>query len=166
MESIAEYKKRTFDLVAGADGLTVQRATAATLRRIISSVPQELLTRKPAPNKWSIAEIIAHLADDEIVLGYRIRSILANSGCAIVAFDQDRWASVMRYSEIPAEVSLERFERLREWNLALLEQLTDEEWERFGMHEERGRESVRDLALFYAGHDRNHLQQIERIVSS
>ncbi|HSN68350.1 MAG TPA: DinB family protein [Thermoanaerobaculia bacterium] len=163
-ESFDEYKRRLHGYLGDRDPLEVQSETVEQLRRLIHGRSDETLTRSPAPGKWSVAQILGHLADGEIVLGYRMRSMLAESGCPIAAYDQARWAESMRYSEIPAATSLERFAQLRAWNLALLSNLSDEEWDRFGVHAERGRESVRDTARLYAGHDLNHTMQIRGIL--
>jgi hypothetical protein len=107
---------------------------------------------------------VAHLADDELVGAYRIRLILSVLDIAIQAFDQDAWAVIGRYAQIEPQVSLALFRSLRVANLTLWCALTPEEWDRAGIHAERGRESVRDIATYYAGHDLNHFAQIEAIL--
>jgi len=97
------------------------------------------------------------------VAAYRIRMILSSSGTAIQAFDQDLWARTGRYDRTDVGVSAELFRVLRLANLALLRLLRPEEWDMFGVHAERGAESVRDIAMYYAGHDINHFKQIEAI---
>jgi hypothetical protein len=124
-----------------------------------------VLSHRPAPGKWSIREIVAHLADDELVGAYRIRLILSSPGTSIQAFDQDRWAADGRYASADLDSSLRLFRTLREANLALFRMLDEGEWSRFGIHAERGRESLRDIATYYAGHDRNHFAQIEAILA-
>ncbi len=106
---------------------------------------------------------MAHLADDELVGGYRLRMILSSPGTAIQAFDQDIWARTGRYDRTDVYSSLEIFRVLRRANLALLHSLNAEEWELFGVHAERGVESIRDIAMYFAGHDINHFKQIEAI---
>jgi len=110
--------------------------------------------------------VVAHLADDELVGGYRLRMILSSSGTAIQAFDQDVWARTGRYDTKDVSSSLELFRVLREANLALLRSLSAEEWDMFGVHSERGVESIRDIAMYFAGHDINHFQQIDAIRQS
>ncbi|HVT45027.1 MAG TPA: DinB family protein [Thermoanaerobaculia bacterium] len=165
METFEEYSKRLRELVGPVDPMEVQANTADVLSRLLADVPDDLLRKPPRPGKWSVGQILGHLAEGEMVLGYRIRCILANNGCAIEGYDQSRWAEVMQYEEIAPPLSLERFRALREWNLALLRRLTDEEWKQFGIHSERGAESIRDMVALYAGHDLNHLGQIRAIVS-
>lgn len=163
-ESFQEYKARLLGYVGARDPVEVIRETPAVLEPIVRSVPAERLTVPPAPGKWSIAEILAHLADDELILGYRMRSVLVTPGSEVVAFDQDRWAGTMRYRDIPAQISLDAFRQFRRWNLEMLDRLSPEEWGRSGIHQERGKESVRDMVLIYAGHDINHMNQIRQIV--
>ena len=89
--------------------------------------------------------------------------ILSSPGTAIQAFDQDVWARTGRYDRTDVRSSLELFRVLRRANLALLRSLSRAEWEMFGVHAERGVETVRDIAMYFAGHDINHFKQIEAI---
>ena len=152
--------------VEGKHPLAVQAATAKRLERMIRGLPKAKLRKRPAPDKWSINEILAHLADSEIVLGFRMRMILAVPGSPITAVDQDSWVSSGHYEKRDPGKSIEHFRVFREANLALLKSLTPAQWKQHGMHSERGRETIEDIVLIYAGHDINHLQQIERILSA
>ena len=89
--------------------------------------------------------------------------ILSSSGTTIQAFDQDLWARTGRYDATDVRESSEVFRVLRKANLALLRSLRPEEWDMFGVHAERGVESIRDIAMYYSGHDINHFNQIEAI---
>ena len=162
-EAAAAYKAKILGYQSGADFLALQAAAPDTLAQLLDDLSAEQLARRPAPDKWSIQEIVAHLADDELVGGYRLRLILSSPGTAIQAFDQDVWARTGRYQSIDARASLERFRLLRQWNLALLHALSPAEWEMSGAHSERGVESVRDIAMYFAGHDINHFKQVETI---
>jgi hypothetical protein len=121
--------------------------------------------RRPAPGKWSIAEIVAHLADAEIVIAWRLRQILSVNGTPLQAYDQDLWASTFDYAHRDPRQSLESFRVLREGNLALLKTVPRAMWENYGMHQERGRESVEHFVRMVAGHDLNHLRQVEAILN-
>jgi len=164
-ETSQEYGKRLQGYVAGKDPLKILRETPALLRRLIVRKAPKLLSRRPHPDKWSVREILAHLADDELVLAYRIRKVLEEPGRTIDGFDQARWASVLHYASDEPSRTLERFRQMREWNLELFSRLSAEEWSLSGVHTERGRESLRDMALLYAGHDLNHAGQIRAIVA-
>src|SRR5574341_363281 len=162
-ETVQQYIRRIRGYVGGKDPLRIQAATPGRIRKLVRGLPPRRLKRRPAPGKWSIAEILAHLADAELVGGNRIRMILGAPGTPIQAFDQDDWARTMRYHKQDARASLEAFCVLRERNLALLRSLTPRQWKQYGMHQERGKETVARVAEMFAGHDLNHLGQIERL---
>jgi hypothetical protein len=165
-ETAEQYISRIVGYVEGQDAIKVQRATAGKLKKLTAGLTPSQLTWRPEPTKWSIAEIIAHLADAEIVVSWRMRSIIGESGITIQPFDQDQWASAFKYRNRDAKRSLEFFRVLRENNLSMLKEIAPEVWDNYGMHLERGKESIAHLSRLFAGHDRNHLLQIERIVKS
>lgn len=162
-ETVEQYKTRIAGYRSGQDPLQMQREMPKTLQTTISTIPQELLHLRPSPGKWSISEIVTHLADDELVGAYRIRLILGAPGTEIQAFDQQRWSETGKYSLRNVKESLQLFTVLRQANLALFALLDQEQWKLYGIHAERGRESIRDIAEYYAGHDINHLLQIREI---
>ena len=162
-EAAASYKARILSYMDGGDFLALQSAAPEKLAALVGGLSKEQLEHRPSPEKWSIQEIVAHLADDELVGGYRLRMILSSSGTDIQAFDQDIWARTGRYDKIDVRSSLELFRVLRQANLALLGTLDSAEWDMFGVHAERGVETVRDIAMYFAGHDINHFRQIEAI---
>ena len=108
--------------------------------------------------------MLAHLADAEIVTGWRIRSILAADGTALQAFDQDVWAGAFKYSEVDPAESLATFSAARASLLSLLRRVDPARRAHHGMHAERGKETIAHLIRLYAGHDLNHLEQIEALV--
>lgn len=164
-ETAQQYIQRILGHVEGQDAIKVQRGTAAKLKKMIQPLTPKELKWKPEPGKWSIAEIVAHLADAEIVGSWRMRSMLGTNGTAIQAFDQDAWASVFQYGQRDPKQSLEVFRVLRENNLAMLKGLPRENWDNYGMHAERGKETIAHVARMFAGHDTNHVLQVESIVS-
>ena len=164
-ETPQQYTERILGYVGGKQPLVVQAATAKTLNRLIKNVSTAKLRKRPAPDKWSVSEIIAHLADAEIVGGFRLRLILGSPGVPIVAYDQDKWVTSGHYDQRDPRKSVEQFCVLRECNLALLKSLTPGQWNHHGMHSERGRESIEHIVRMFAGHDINHLQQIEKILT-
>jgi hypothetical protein len=162
-ETVNEYKVRILRYQAGADPLVLQAKAPDVLAALVEGLSAEHLGQRPAPGKWCIREIVAHLADDELVGAYRIRLILSAPGTAIQAFDQDVWALTGRYSTRDICDSLALYRTLRFANLKLLQSLTAPEWDMFGVHAERGIESLREIAMYFAGHDINHFRQIELI---
>jgi hypothetical protein len=165
-ETAQQYIQRMGAFVEGKRPLAVQAATAKKLERIIEGLPTNKLRKRPTPDKWSVSEILAHLADSEIVLGFRMRFILGAPGTPITAVDQDAWVTSGHYEKRDPRKSVEQFRAFREANLALLKTLTPQQWKHYGMHSERGQETIERMVLLYAGHDLNHLQQIERILSA
>lgn len=163
-ESFEAYKERILGYVKGRAPLELQTQMPDILESLIKNADPEKLLIHPSQGKWSVTEIVAHLADDELVGAYRIRTILSSPGTDIQAFDQAEWAIRGKYSRIPIHDSLALFKRLRLANIQLFGLLEPEQWDYYGIHAERGIESIRDIALYYAGHDINHLLQIEEIL--
>jgi hypothetical protein len=163
-ETAQEYTQRIVAHTEGKKPLAVQAATAKRLERLIKGVPTSKLRKRPAPDKWSVGEILAHLAEAEIVGGFRMRLILGAPGTPIAAFDQDAWVISGHYAKRDPRKSVEQFRVVREANLALLKSLTPEQWKHYGMHAERGQETIAHIVKMYAGHDLNHLGQIEAIL--
>jgi hypothetical protein len=163
-ETPQQYTQRIMNHSAGKDAIKIQQSTPAKLAALTRRLKKSQLMRRPAPDKWSIAEILAHLADAELVVGFRVRLTLGANGTPIQAFDQDVWASTFNYRRRDPKASLETFRALRENNLRLLKSVPRSLWENYGMHEERGKESVEHIVRMIAGHDLNHVQQVERIV--
>jgi hypothetical protein len=162
-ETVEAYKERILGYQAGADPLVLQAEAPDVLAALVAGLSAEDLGHRPAPGKWSIREIVAHLADDELVGAYRIRLILSAPGTPIQAFDQDVWAGTGRYATRDVADSLALYRALRRANLDFLQSLTEQEWDTYGIHAERGVESLRDIAKYFAGHDINHFRQIESI---
>ncbi len=165
-ETIQQYVQRIQSKVAGQDSVKVQAATAKKLQRLIKGATPAKLRKRPAPEKWSAAEILAHLADAEIVASWRLRSILGAPGTPIQAYDQEAWLAAGQYGKRDARKSLEQFRVLRDANLALYKSLTPQQWKHHGVHAERGEESIERLASMMAGHDINHLEQVAEIFHS
>jgi len=164
-ETPQEYTQRMLSLAQGKKPLQVQAATAKKLARLIRGVPTSRLRKRPAPEKWSVSEILAHLSETEIVAGFRMRLILGAPGTPIAAFDQDTWVKSGHYDKRDPRKSLQQFTVLREGNLALLRSLGPEQWKHHGLHAERGVETIEHFTRMMAGHDINHTGQIERILA-
>jgi uncharacterized damage-inducible protein DinB len=163
-ETPEQYRNRMLSHLAGKKPEKLQAGAAKKMERLIRRASASRLAKRPAPGKWSVAEILAHLADTELVYGYRVRAIIGDPGTPIPAFDQDAWALQMNYAKRPAKQSLAAFRALRVNNLALLKSLSPEKKQLFGIHAERGQESVATLVSMMAGHDLNHIRQMEAIL--
>lgn len=160
---VDDYVKRMITNVIGKDPLKVLSQTSKRLRKLVKGLKKKQLRHHPAPGKWSIAQIVTHLADTEIVLAFRLRMVLAQSGSPLMAMDQDKWASGLKYEKANVDDQLDVFRIVRRQHLAIWKSLNEEDWQKFGMHEERGKETVERITQHYAGHDINHLNQIEAI---
>ncbi len=163
-ETPQQYTQRILAHSQGKAPMVLLGATPKKLARLIKDAPGSKLRKRPAPDKWSVNEILAHLADVEVAVGFRLRLILGAPGTAVAAFDQDAWVTSLHYEKRDPRKSLEQFRVAREAHLALLKSLTPEQWKHYGMHSERGQESIEHMVRLLAGHDLNHLQQIERIL--
>jgi hypothetical protein len=108
---------------------------------------------------------MTHLAECEIVFAYRIRKVLEKSGTPIQAFEQDDWQRNAGYLHAQPAMAMELFSILRKNNLALLASLPRRKWKNYGVHSERGKETIRRIVEMFAGHDINHLRQVQRLLA-
>ena len=141
-----------------------QREAPAVLARLIADVPESILRRPPGPGKWSVVAILAHLAEDELSSSWRYRQMLEKPGVALDSFDQEEWARRGQYDSWNPHEAIAMFRLLRAANVRLLSKLTQEEWQRWGTHAERGRMTVAELAGHMPDHDAKHMEQIRRIL--
>ena len=146
------------------DGRPVDAILASTPDAIADCLyaigPNKVSNPSP-PGKWSAAEIVSHLADCELVFGFRLRQTLAEDGPTIQPFDQDKWAA--KYSGIPADEALTAFTALRNWNLRMIRSALPAAAARTMTHPERGTMTFQTVVETMAGHDLNHLGQLRRI---
>ena len=159
----AAYVDAVLGLIGDQDPVEVLRATPGAVRRFLDGVPNEIVGRPEAPGQWSIVEVIQHLADSDLVGGFRLRMVLAHDRPPLAGYDQDLWADRLRYRDADVRQAFEQFTALRAANLRLWERLTPAELARVGLHAERGEESVEHMRRLYAAHDLLHLRQLERI---
>src|ERR1700683_1295203 len=120
-ETFEAYRTRVLSYLGDEEPIGVQQATPSQLDWRLRDVAPEGLIRRPAPEKWSIAEIVAHLADAELAMGWRLRNMLANPGVALTWWDEAVWAERLGYAQQEASLSAGGFRALRESNLRLLE---------------------------------------------
>ncbi len=163
-ETPKQYTSRLLSYIEGRKPLRVIAATPAKLKTLTRGISGKQLRKRPAPGVWSAVEIIAHLAETELVIGYRIRKILEKSGTPIQAFEQDLWQKSAGYLHNNPALALELFATLRKSNVRLLTSLPRRKWKCYGMHAERGKETIEKVVHLEAGHDINHLRQLRRLV--
>lgn len=157
------YREALIDRLGGRDPVAELAALFERLPAAIEGLTREQIERPEGPGKWSILEVVCHLADTEWVQGWRMRRILTEEDATLAAMDQDVWAERLGYREARLEDALDQLRALRLANLRLVRRLSDEELERTALHPERGEESLRTVLALVAGHDAVHLDQIARI---
>ena len=163
METPMQYKARILGLMEGKEPVAVQKETYPQISKLISGVAPKKLSQRPAPDKWSVAEVLAHLSEAEVVSTWRYRQMLEHDGCTLPGYGQELWADLGAYGTRDLQESLDQFRLLRDANLRMFSRLTPEQWQRHGVHAERGPMTVHDLAVQIAGHDINHVAQIRAI---
>ncbi len=129
----------------------------------ISGLSEEELSFKPAPDQWSVKEIVIHLADTEMVAVHRMKRVLSEDTPLLTAFDQDAWANSMRYNERDHKPYLELFRLLRENMLTLLDGVTEQQLARAGVHEKNGKVTLESMIRTFSNHVDGHIRQIERV---
>ena len=160
------YINAVLKLLNDKDPLAVLHGLASELEKLANGLSSEQLKHSEAPGTWSILEVIHHFADSELVWAYRLRMVLAEKQPEITGYDQDRWASRLKYREANLAEVMELLGILRKANLHLINSLSEEELQRAGVHSERGEETIEHMIRLYAGHDLVHLNQIARIRKS
>lgn len=138
--------------------------TAEELRKVLAAIGVKKSHSSPAPGKWSPAEIVAHLADCEIAFSFRLRQTLAEDGPVMQPFDQERWAET--YGGVMADEALDAFAAARAWNLRLIRKVLPEAAGRVTTHPERGTMTFQTIVETMAGHDLNHLDQLEKLAQA
>jgi hypothetical protein len=149
------------------DGRPLQEVLASTpaaLAQTLAAISPRQLSTPPAPGKWSPAEIVCHLADCELVFGFRLRQTLAEDAPTLQPFDQDKWAAT--YGGVSAEQALDAFIALRGWNLRLIGAALPAAASRPAIHPERGAMTFQTIVETMAGHDLNHLGQLHRLAKA
>lgn len=163
IEHARAYVAAILELLGDQDPLAVLRETSNQLERFIQNTPRHVLARPETPGKWSMGQVMAHLADSDLVWGWRLRLILAQDRPPLTGYDQDRWADRLGYADMDPRDAVATFSTLRKGNLRLIDRAAPEDLQRVGIHVERGEESLAHQLKLYAGHDILHLNQLERI---
>jgi DinB superfamily len=157
------YVEAMLALVGDRDPLAMLPHGPSGVMSAIAGLADAQLRKPEREGKWSIIEVIQHMADAELVTAFRLRMIVAHDRPAISGYDQDLWSRNLRYAAAGLEETLDQLRLLRSINLRLVNSLSTEERNRVGIHAERGPESVNRLMTMMAAHDIVHTRQIERI---
>lgn len=164
--SAGAYVRALLEVLGEHDPLAVLAELDEWLDRRFSGVPEAAVRRPEAPGKWSPADIVQHLADSELVLGFRMRMVLTKDRPAIQGYDQDEWARTLRYPDVPLAESRAQLRALRTANLRVLDRLGPADMARVGVHSERGPESLGHLIQLMGAHDLVHRRQIDRVLKA
>ena len=139
-------------------------STPAALVEVLTKLGEKQVAMAPGPGKWSAAEVACHLADCELVFGFRLRQAQAEDSPVIQPFDQDKWAAT--YSGVSASRAADVFAALRGWNLVLIQNASPEARARKTTHPERGEMTFQTIIETMAGHDLNHLIQLSKVAEA
>lgn len=137
--------------------------THLQLTQAIAGLSEEELKWKQTEAKWSVTEVLAHLADHNIVVSFRIRDILAGTQARLPAFDQDRWVAGQLSNDGNADDILAAFWSLVQYNGLLFGRLNEQDWDKTGVNFKGETVRVRDIVRGFTNHVHHHIGQIERI---
>src|SRR5438093_8726316 len=146
-----------------AEDLERFRRGAEVLATVLTGAAGEEVDFAPAPGKWTIRQIMAHLADSELVGAHRLRLVIAEDNPTLTAFDQDAWTQNLDYARRKPTQSLDTFRRLRAENYELLKDLPESAFDRTGNHSETGPKTLRNLLTHFADHAETHARQLQEI---
>ncbi len=164
-DSVTEFERypdQILALLGDDDPLDVLRASLEELATLVAGADTEQLRAPTAPGEWSPWQVLVHLVDAEAMFGMRVRLIVTQEQPTLVGYDQDAWTARFADLDPDPQETFTRWRTLRSNNLRLYESLTANEWQRTGMHTERGEQSAREVVRLAAGHDRAHIDQIRR----
>lgn len=157
------YRARALATLGDRDPVVVQAGLLPGIEKALAGLSPEALRTPEKPGKWSIAQTIQHLADTELVFGYRIRLLLCEPEPLLPSFDENLWIQALGDADARAEDALDLLRAVRTSNLRLIRGLDTARLGRMGTHQERGPESLGLTLKLIAAHDLVHLAQIARI---
>lgn len=157
------YVAAILQALGSRDPLELLSETPAALRKAVAGLTPEQDGTPERPGKWSVRQVVQHLADSDLIGGFRFRMVLAHEAPELPGYDQDLWAERLAYQDSDLATALDDFETLRRLNLRVLRRATPEDMGRVSHHAERGDERLDHMIKLYAGHDVVHLRQIARI---
>lgn len=160
------YVRALLDVLGRRDPVEVLDELLPWLAERIRGLDDSTIRRPEAPGKWSVIEVMQHLADSDLVFSYRLKMMLTEDRPPLLGYDQDRWAGELHYRQVPLELALAQLRSMRTVNLHVLRRLSPSQLERVGLHSERGPESAGFLLQLMGAHDLVHRRQIDRILST
>jgi hypothetical protein len=166
-ETFEEYRDRVLGYLGDQDPIMVQEQTPRQLSALVSELSSDVLLFRPKDGGWSIVEIVLHMADAELAMGWRLRNILVTPGVQLSWFDENQWSQALEYSRKDIRQALDLFSNLRSSNLELLRFIPRDKWDvYYGVHSVRGRQTISEFVSLEAAHDLSHLRQIEKVLAA
>lgn len=162
-EQADAYIQAILELLGNRDPFHVLRSTPNRLRKAVAGMTEPALSTPEAEGKWSMAQVLWHLADSELVWGFRLRMVLTQERPPLTGYDQDAWVDRLPQARPGVEEVIQELSVLRAGNLRLLDATGPSDLQRAGIHSERGEETLEAMIPLYAGHDLVHLRQLDRI---
>ncbi len=160
------YRNSVLELVGDRDPLVILGELVAAVRAAIAELPADRLEKPEAPGKWSVLQVVQHLADTELAFGWRVRQVLTADRPPLHGFDENAWMARLRTGDHDLEAALAQLAALRAELVRILRTCTPEEFARVGIHTERGEESLGLIMRLIAGHDLVHRRQLARIAAA
>lgn len=160
------YVDETLALLGDRDPVESLAAMPQWLTAHLDALPETALGVPEAPGKWSITQVLAHLADTEVAFGFRARLVLTQDRAPLHGYDENAWAARFRYDEADPAEAFHAFAMLRTWNLRVWRSAGPDDMARVAIHSERGEESFDRVLRMAAGHDLRHQRQILRILKA
>ena len=155
-----------FHMLEGRDPVEVMRSTPLRLAGLLDPLSAEAIERKPQPHKWSVREILCHLADCEIAWAWRLRIIYGADNPTLQPFDQDPWARAYDGAGYTTDAARATWVTTRRWNLALIEGLSEDDKRRPAVHAELGPVTLWTIVEIVAGHDLHHLASLAKLTGA
>lgn len=129
----------------------------------LAQFPKEMWQFRPAPDRWTIHEIVVHIADSEANSYVRCRRFIAEPGSAVIGYDEMRWARELRYHDLSTDDALELFKCLRQQSYKLIEALPEATWANTVIHSENGLMTFDDWLYVYERHIPDHIEQMQTV---
>lgn len=154
---------RYVEALGGKEPIESMRKAPKRVKKLVRDLSEKQLAKRPAEGKWSIKEVVGHLADGEIILGARLRFVAAMDRPPLPGYDENLFVQRLGIERTKTKNLLAAFAAVRAVNVDLLARLEEDALDRVGMHSERGEQSIRTMIAMYAGHDMIHENQIQRV---
>ena len=162
MSEETAHERPYIHLLAGRDPAEILRATPAELRAVVERLGPDAVNTRPAPERWSVRELLCHIADCEVAWAWRLRQTYGSDKPQLQPFEQDPWARAYDGVLYTTDTALNTFTTLRAWNLALIETFSEADKARPAHHPEIGDLSLWHIVEIAAGHDLHHLKALEK----